>query len=218
MKRTNKRAVKAATTDPGLTNDDAFPVDGDVVAERHAHDQGDDLFHQDEETEEAPADEDAPVAAEGEAEDTHADNALGLYLRQMGAIPLLNRDQEIALAKRLEMRRSRYRHAAMASWRTLDEVVQVFEHVLAEELARSDHRRGQDAGPEPRRNHEADAAQRQDAASPDRGVRRRLPHAERAVTTRPASACAATSIGGWQGHRAGRRTVAAHRPARPLDR
>jgi RNA polymerase primary sigma factor len=135
MKRTNKRAVKAATSDAGLTNDDAFPQEGDVGVERHAHDAGDDLFHQDEETEEA-TDESAPVAAEGEAEDAHApDDALGLYLRQMGAIPLLNRDQEVALAKRLEMRRSRYRHAAMASWRTLDEVVQVFEHVLAEEWA-----------------------------------------------------------------------------------
>ena len=75
-------------------------------------------------------------AAEGETEDAHApDDALGLYLRQMGAIPLLNRDQELALAKRLELRRRRYRHAALVSWRTLEEVVKVFERVLAEECA-----------------------------------------------------------------------------------
>src|ERR1700730_7355579 len=42
-------------------------------------------------------------------EDPHApDDALGLYLRQMGAIPLLSRDQELSLAKRLEISRSRY--------------------------------------------------------------------------------------------------------------
>src|SRR2546425_11885920 len=32
------------------------------------------------------------------------DDALGLYLRQMGAIPLLNREQELKLARHLELR------------------------------------------------------------------------------------------------------------------
>src|SRR5262249_52938827 len=60
----------------------------------------------------------SPSAAEGE--DGHgADDALGLYLRQMGAIPLLNREQELALARRLETARQRYRRAALMSWRTL---------------------------------------------------------------------------------------------------
>jgi len=46
----------------------------------------------------------APAAAAEDAElDTGnaPDDALGLYLRQMGAIPLLNRDQELTLARRL---------------------------------------------------------------------------------------------------------------------
>src|SRR5207248_4052854 len=63
------------------------------------------------------------------------DDALGLYLRQMGAIPLLNRDQELALAERLERQRRRYRRAALANWRTLDLVVRTFEKVRAGELA-----------------------------------------------------------------------------------
>src|SRR5262249_14535984 len=68
--------------------------------------------------------------------DSHApDDALGLYLRQMGAIPLLSRDQELALAKQLEMRRRRYRHAALSSWRTLARVVDTFERVLLQQLA-----------------------------------------------------------------------------------
>ena len=55
---------------------------------------------------ENPALEEGQPLAEGEGEDVHApDDALGLYLRQMGAIPLLNREQELALAERLEYRR-----------------------------------------------------------------------------------------------------------------
>jgi RNA polymerase primary sigma factor len=75
-----------------------------------------------------------PEAAE--EEDSHAaDDALGLYLRQMGAIPLLDRKQELALAERLERRRRHYRMTALLNWRTLSKVVQTFELVLAGRLA-----------------------------------------------------------------------------------
>src|SRR5206468_10670561 len=75
-------------------------------------------------------------AEEPPADDENApDDALGLYLRQMGAIPLLTRDQELALAKRLERQRSRYRRAALANWRTLELVVATFETIQAGQLA-----------------------------------------------------------------------------------
>src|SRR5206468_195631 len=61
--------------------------------------------------------------------------ALGLYLRQMGAIPLLNREQELALAKRLEDARRRFRKAALASGHILGRVLQTFEAVLEGRLA-----------------------------------------------------------------------------------
>jgi RNA polymerase primary sigma factor len=79
-------------------------------------------------------DEDAPAAAEGHEEENAPDDALGLYLRQMGAIPLLNRQQELALAKRLEHKRSRYRRAALLNWRTLRKVVETFERIQAGQL------------------------------------------------------------------------------------
>ncbi len=80
--------------------------------------------------------EEGQSAAEGEGDDVHApDDALGLYLRQMGAIPLLSREQELALAERLEHRRRRYRRAALANWRTLAAVVTTFEKVRAGQLA-----------------------------------------------------------------------------------
>ena len=63
------------------------------------------------------------------------DDALGLYLRQMGAIPLLNREQELGLARRLEATRKRYRHAAFCSWEILAHVVDAFERVQAGTLA-----------------------------------------------------------------------------------
>jgi RNA polymerase primary sigma factor len=78
---------------------------------------------------------------EAEAESTPpddssgADDALGLYLRQMGAIPLLNRDQELALARRLETARTRFRRAALCSGRILGQVQEMFEHVRGGQLA-----------------------------------------------------------------------------------
>jgi RNA polymerase primary sigma factor len=63
------------------------------------------------------------------------DDTLGLYLRQMGAIPLLTREQELDLSKRLETARRRYRHAALLSLRVLGGVVETFERVMSGQLA-----------------------------------------------------------------------------------
>ena len=58
-----------------------------------------------------------------------ADDALGLYLKQMGAIPLLNREKELALAKRLEFHRNRFRSAALLCPRLLARVLEKFEQI-----------------------------------------------------------------------------------------
>ena len=107
MKRNNKRMAQALTADSIPAANDLFPVEVATLEEhRPVCDQGDDPDYfgaHDEEPEEAAAGRESGLAAEGEAEDAHApDDALGLYLRQMGAIPLLNREQELALAERLE--------------------------------------------------------------------------------------------------------------------
>src|SRR5258708_13888584 len=78
-----------------------------------------------------PAWQEAP-----EGEDSHSpDDALGLYLRQMGSIPLLTRPQELTLAQRLEKARTRYRRAALFNWRTIGKVIETFEAVLAGQMA-----------------------------------------------------------------------------------
>jgi RNA polymerase primary sigma factor len=90
----------------------------------------------DSEYEAPPAEELPPTDLEEFDEDAHApDDALGLYLRQMGAIPLLSRDEELRLAMRLEHRRERYRHAAMSCWRVLSKVADTFQRVLDGQLA-----------------------------------------------------------------------------------
>jgi RNA polymerase primary sigma factor len=59
-----------------------------------------------------------------------SDDILGLYLRQMGAIPLLNREQELAMSRALERRRRHYRRAALWNWDAVARVVDLYEQVL----------------------------------------------------------------------------------------
>jgi RNA polymerase primary sigma factor len=60
-----------------------------------------------------------------------ADDALGLYLHQMAATPLLSRRQELELARRLETLRFRYRRAALWNWSVIAQAVGTFEGVQA---------------------------------------------------------------------------------------
>jgi RNA polymerase primary sigma factor len=76
------------------------------------------------------ADDNAPAAHAGGG----ADDALGLYLKQMGAIPLLTRSKELALAERLETARRRYRRAVLFSWYILHRVAELFRRVYEEHV------------------------------------------------------------------------------------
>ncbi|HTU20676.1 MAG TPA: sigma-70 family RNA polymerase sigma factor [Gemmataceae bacterium] len=142
MRRTNKRTGKHAASDPVHARPGTFspPAEEEKPLRRETpwSELPDDSFVAEgaEDADEAAAEEEPAAATEFEGEDAHApDDALGLYLRQMGAIPLLSRDQELALAERLELKRRRYRHAAMMSWRTLACIVDTFERVRAGQLA-----------------------------------------------------------------------------------
>lgn len=79
----------------------------------------------------AAVESDEPVEAAVVDESNGPDDALGLYLRQMGAIPLLSRVQELALAVRLEWKRNRYRRATLCAWYTVNRIVGHFEKVMA---------------------------------------------------------------------------------------
>jgi len=63
-----------------------------------------------------------------------SDDALGLYLRQMGAIPLLNRVDEIEVAQRLERSRIRFRVCAMRCGFILHKAIAMFEKINAGQM------------------------------------------------------------------------------------
>src|SRR5687768_8978150 len=117
-RRTTKRTDRTRAPEPTLhlssTRQEAEELE-DTRGRRGLY--GDALDSDYDTVESAHHDEDLPLLVDDmpqgevdeEDEDAHApDDALGLYLRQMGAIPLLNREQELALAMQLEMRRRRY--------------------------------------------------------------------------------------------------------------
>ena len=91
----------------------------------------DEIEDEDEEDTQSESDEAAP-AEEAAAHEDYAggpDDALGLYLRQMGAIRLLTRAEELAIATSLERHRARFRRAALMcahivarAWSTLSRV------------------------------------------------------------------------------------------------
>jgi RNA polymerase primary sigma factor len=71
-------------------------------------------------------------ASQGDASGT---DVLTLYLQQMGSIPMLNREQEAELTRRLGELRRRYRHAALCGWHVLARLVETLDRVEAGELA-----------------------------------------------------------------------------------
>jgi RNA polymerase primary sigma factor len=83
--------------------------------------------------------DDEPLTAEPveltEESNRGADDSLGLYLRQMGAIPLLSRKEELALARRLESARKRFRAVALRNWYVIGLVLETFEKVQQGRLA-----------------------------------------------------------------------------------
>ncbi len=85
-----------------------------------------------EEDERTAPDETAPFGT-GSAE--KIDDPVRMYLTQMGEIPLLTRDEEIMLAKKIELTRRRYRRKVLESAISQDRAIRILEEVLAGELA-----------------------------------------------------------------------------------
>src|SRR5262245_38751782 len=78
-------------------------------------------------SERSPLDRELSNKAGGDG--ASADDALTLYLKQMGAIPLLKPAQERELTQRVEIARRRYRHAVFFNWDSIDRVVKLFEQI-----------------------------------------------------------------------------------------
>ena len=67
-------------------------------------------------------------------DDNHAADSLSQYLKEMGSIPRLSREQELELVARLDTARRRYRRAVLWNWSTLAQVVDTFERARTGDL------------------------------------------------------------------------------------
>jgi RNA polymerase primary sigma factor len=92
-----------------------------------------DVLAREEERAETSWDED-PAIPVAEEKNGPGDQGLGLYLEQMGAIPLLERDEEVELTRRLDHLRRRYRRAVLWSPDVLALAVETFERVQSGQL------------------------------------------------------------------------------------
>jgi RNA polymerase primary sigma factor len=88
-----------------------------------------------EEAEEAAEQGEEPVTAEEEDEETivgdteQIDDPVRMYLTQMGEIPLLSREEEIALAKRIEITRKRFRKRILQFIPCIEECLNTLDEV-----------------------------------------------------------------------------------------
>jgi len=71
---------------------------------------------------------------EAEEDGRRIDDPVRMYLTQMGEIPLLRRDEEIALAKKIEVTRKRFRRKVLECDGVLRQVVETLKRVHAGEL------------------------------------------------------------------------------------
>ena len=63
------------------------------------------------------------------------DDPVRMYLTQMGEIPLLTREEEISLARKIELTRKQFRKEVLSSGFGLQNAIEILEDVLKGELA-----------------------------------------------------------------------------------
>ena len=82
------------------------------------------------------------IAEEESGDGRRIDDPVRMYLTQMGEIPLLSRNEEISLAKKIEVTRKRFRRKVLECDYALCNVVETLKRVHANELALRPHYQG----------------------------------------------------------------------------
>ncbi|HZV00357.1 MAG TPA: RNA polymerase sigma factor RpoD [Planctomycetota bacterium] len=86
---------------------------------------------------EEPSEEELEELAEEltEAGGERIDDPVRMYLTQMGEIPLLSREKELTLAKRIEVYRKKFRFLTLSNREMMQRCVKILEEVISGELA-----------------------------------------------------------------------------------
>jgi RNA polymerase primary sigma factor len=90
-----------------------------------------------------------PAAEEDEREELRTDEPLDIYVRNMRVVPLLTREGEVALAKRIESGQRRVWQAALRTDVAIDLMADRFEQARNRELSDGDVLEAADQGPDP---------------------------------------------------------------------
>jgi len=113
--------------------DDGIDLEDELVEDV---DEDEDEEEDDDSDSDASSEDDADDELLGAAPDTESwsDDPVRMYLTQMGEIPLLTRQQEIALAKRIEITRARFRGKALECDYVMQIAFKVLRRVYGGEL------------------------------------------------------------------------------------
>jgi len=76
----------------------------------------------------------APGFGDTDGDGRHIDDPVRMYLTQMGEIPLLTRDREISLARKIEVTRRRFRRKVLECDYALRQVVETLKRVMSGDL------------------------------------------------------------------------------------
>src|SRR5262249_24009965 len=85
-------------------------------------------------TEELLAEADLPTFEDSDGDGRHIDDPVRMYLTQMGEIPLLSREKEIALARKIEVTRRRFRRKVLECDYAMRQVVETLKRVHSGDL------------------------------------------------------------------------------------
>ncbi len=85
-------------------------------------------------TEELLAEAELPSFEDSDGDGRHIDDPVRMYLTQLGEIPLLTRDKEIALARKIEVTRRRFRRKVLECDYALRQVVETLKRVHTGDL------------------------------------------------------------------------------------
>ena len=118
-KKFSRRSLQDDAFDAAESNSRRTRVMGQQFAEAHDEDQ-------------RPNDDRGQRRHDSSADPT--EDPVRMYLMQMGQIPLLTRDQEIAAAKQIECTRDRYRHSMLATDFLLQGALKLLEQVRDKQL------------------------------------------------------------------------------------